>query len=101
MREREVTLASMEELHAYVHRTLCESENLLAEQFQTRPLALTSKGRLCGIEFSLQGLRSVRLGAIWAADQNLLYFYDARGERYLKVRLTQRFPVEPLAVTEN
>jgi hypothetical protein len=31
----------------------------------------------------------VRLGAIWAADRNILYFYDARGERYLKLELKE------------
>jgi hypothetical protein len=32
----------------------------------------------------------VRLGAIWAADHNLIYFYDANGTRFLKVQLKQR-----------
>ena len=38
----------------------------------------------------LRKLRDVRLGAIWAADHNLVYFYDARGERYLKIKLARR-----------
>jgi hypothetical protein len=46
------------------------------------------------MQFSLRGPRSVRLGAIWAADQNMLYFYDARGQRYLKLRLKQRIFAE-------
>jgi hypothetical protein len=28
------------------------------------------------------------LGAIWAADRNVVYLYDARGTRYAKLRLT-------------
>jgi hypothetical protein len=32
----------------------------------------------------------VRLAAIWVADQNVVYLYDARGERYAKLRLTTR-----------
>jgi hypothetical protein len=30
----------------------------------------------------------VRLAAIWVADQNVAFLYDARGERYAKLRLT-------------
>jgi hypothetical protein len=97
MQAQDRLFSSLEELHAFVHQTLCESENLLSEQFQTRRQPLISRGKLCGVEFSLHGLRSIRLGAIWAADQNVVYFYNARGERCLKVRLTARLPVESLA----
>ena len=95
MQEIDHTLYSFEELHTYVHETLCASENLLREQFQTEHRELFAGEKLCGIEFSLHGLRSIRLGAIWAADQNRIYFYNARGERYLKVRLRERIPVDP------
>jgi len=94
MQEREATLESLADLQNFVHHELCRSENLLAEQFQTRHNPLLIKGQLCGMEFSLQGLRAIRLGAIWAADQNVIYFYNAKGERNLKVRLTKRFQIE-------
>jgi len=94
MLERESSVSTLEELHAFVHATLCESENLLAEQFQTQRRPLFVKEDLCAIEFSLQGLRAIRLGAIWAADQNVIYFYNARGVRCLKVKLSQRIPME-------
>lgn len=94
MLERESSVGTLSELHAFVHAELCESENLLAEQFHTQRKALFIKEQLCGIEFSLQGLRSIRLGAIWAADQNVIYFYNARGERSLKVQLTKRLSLE-------
>ncbi|WP_437186181.1 hypothetical protein SH668x_003323 [Planctomicrobium sp. SH668] len=90
MREAESKVESISELHAYVHKQLCDSENLLAEQFHTQRKALFVKDKLCGIEFSLQGLRAIRLGAIWAADQNVVYFYNAKGERALKVKLKNR-----------
>ena len=51
---------------------------------------LIRSGELCGLHFSLRGPRNVRLGAIWAADWNVLYLYDARGARYRKLRLTSR-----------
>ncbi|WP_437224847.1 hypothetical protein SH661x_003808 [Planctomicrobium sp. SH661] len=97
MIERESSVETLEELHAFVHAELCESENLLAEQFHTQRKALFVKDKLCGIEFSLQGLRSIRLGAIWAADQNVVHFYNARGERNLKVKLTNRLSLESAA----
>ncbi len=81
---------SLDDLRAYIHHTLCEKENLLSDQFRMTEMQLKRRGRDCGLQFSLQGPRSVRLGAIWASDQNLIYFYDARGERYLKVRMRQR-----------
>ena len=52
-----------------------------------------------GLQFSLHGPRSVRLGAIWAADQNMIYFYDTRGNRYMKLRLRHRLlPEVPGAI---
>ena len=38
----------------------------------------------------------MRLGAIWAADHNVIYFYDARGERYLKIKLNRRIVTDPI-----
>lgn len=83
-------IQTVEELRRLVHRTLCEKENLLADQFRMSEMQLLRRGRPCGLQFSLQGPRNVRLGAIWAADHNLLYFYDAAGERFLKLRLRKR-----------
>lgn len=80
----------LDDLREYIHHKLCECENLLREQFIMTEMQLTRRGRDCGLQFSLQGPRSVRLGAIWASDHNVIYFYDARGIRYLKVKLRQR-----------
>lgn len=93
MEHRTHVVNSLDELREYVHATLCAKENLVAEQFRMAEETLVSRDRLCGIQFSLRGLRSVRLGAIWTADQNCIYFYDARGDRYLKVKLTERFEI--------
>lgn len=101
MLERDATIEDLDQLHNYVHETLCESENLLADQFRTTRRALFTRGELCGIEFSLQGLRAVRLGAIWAADQNVIYFYNAKGERAIKVKLAQRLKLETTASAQS
>lgn len=90
---------TLEDLHAFVHTQLCSMENLLEEQFITHQRPLITREQLCGIEFSLQGLRSIRLGAIWASDSNHVYFYNARGERHLKVQLSKRLSLEPVALS--
>lgn len=81
---------TLDDLRRYVHRTLCEKENLLADQFTMAEAVLTRRQRDCGLQFSLHGPRSVRLGAIWESDHNTVYFYDAQGVRYRKVRLRHR-----------
>ena len=83
-------IASINDLRNYVHKTLCEKEQLLAEQFHLSEMLLTRRERSCGIQFSIHGPRNVRLGAIWASDHNMLYFYDAHGARFSKVRLKRR-----------
>ena len=83
-------IGSFEELRIFVHKTLCERENILEDQFGLTETALIRRGRDCGLHFCLQGPRSVRLEAIWVADRNTLYFYDARGIRFLKIQLVAR-----------
>jgi len=91
MRETVVdAVQSLNELREFIHRTLCEKENLLADQFSMSEMQLFRRGRDCGLQFLLRGPRSVRLGAIWASDHNTIYFYDAHGVRYLKSRLKHR-----------
>ena len=90
MNERLEAIRSLDDLRGFIHTALCDKENLVPEQFCMQEMALVSRGRQCGLQFCLRGPRSVRLGAIWAADQNMLYFYDARGQRYLKLHLRQR-----------
>jgi hypothetical protein len=81
---------TLADLRAFIHRELCERENLLADQFKLTEMQLRRRDRACGLQFSLHGPRSVRLGAIWASDHNMVYFYDAQGVRYAKTRLRNR-----------
>ena len=83
-------IRTMDDLRQYIHGVLCRRENLLADQFPLSEMTLYRKGRPCALQFCLHGPRSLRLGAIWAADHNLIYFYDANGERFLKLKLKQR-----------
>ncbi len=83
-------IVNIDDLRIFIHTALCAKENLPEEQFPMTQMTLIKRRRYCGLQFSLQGPRSVRLGAIWAADQNIIYLYDARGERYQKIRLPRR-----------
>ena len=87
---------TLDDLRAYVHRILCEKENLLADQFKMIESKLTRGSRECGLQFTLHGPRSVRLSAIWESDRNSIHLYDASGMRYATVRLPRRVnPVDP------
>ncbi len=88
-------IRTIDELRFFVQTTLCQKENLLLEQSKLRQAPLVKQGKLCGFQFSVQGPRQVRLGAVWASDHNDIYFYDTRGNRYHKVHLP-----EPIALPE-
>lgn len=90
-------IRTIDQLHAWVHEVLCQKENLLEEMFTTRIAVLMRGGAPCGRQFTLQGPRCVKLSAVWAADQNVVYFYDTRGQRYRKVDLPNRLSCEPEA----
>ncbi len=84
---------TLDELRRFIHRTLCQKENLLDDQYRTSEFRLICGERICGLEFCLRGPRSVRLAAVWVADQNVIYLYDARGQRYSKLRLKNPVPL--------
>ena len=89
MADQTAHVQTLDDLRRYVHGTLCQHENLVAEQFALQVVALTRRGERCGLQFILRGPRSVRLGAVWASEHNQLYFYNACGERFRKEPLSQ------------
>jgi hypothetical protein len=90
MTESFFAIRTLDDLRAFVHKTLCDRENILQNQFGLTETVLIRGGRDCGLHFWVQGPRSVRLEAIWVTDRNTVYFYDARGSRYLKIQLVER-----------
>lgn len=90
MAEEMAQVLTHKSLQSHVHKTLCHRENLQADQFDLQVIPLKQQETMCGLQFLLRGPRSVRLGAVWAAEPNVLYFYDARGERFLKEQLARR-----------
>lgn len=91
MVETSESIQSIEALRTFVRGTLCSRENLVEDQFSMGEQPLVLYGNPCGLQFTIRGPRSVRLSAVWASDPNVIYFYDARGERFLKVRVDARF----------
>jgi hypothetical protein len=89
MHETVDDIRTLDDLRHFVHETLCAKENLVANEFAISELRLTRGGELCGLQFCVRGPRSVRLAAIWAAERNAVYLYDAKGQRYGKIRLSQ------------
>lgn len=87
---------TLAELEQFVHQSLCQKENLIPEQFPLETRSLQRVDQFCGLEFTLYGPRQIRLGAVWAADINTLYLYDARGSRYETVKFLKRLVTEPL-----
>jgi hypothetical protein len=81
---------TFDELRHFIHETLCAKESLVANEFAMTEIRLTQGGQLCGLQFCVRGPRSVRLAAIWAADRNMIYLYDAKGQRYSKIPLSRQ-----------
>lgn len=93
------SIRNFDDLLSFVRTRLCEKENLLIDQAKVRQAPLIKQGKLCGYQFSVQGPRQVRLGAVWTSDHNDIYFYDTRGNRYHKVHLPEQIalPEQPAA----
>ena len=83
-------IRTLDDLRKYVHKTLCEWENILLDQFGLNETGLIRGGQSCGLQFWVQGPRSVRLEAIWETDRNMVFFFDARGNRFSKIQLVER-----------
>ena len=87
-------LRSADDVRQFIHEKLCDKENLVLGQFTLTETPLLKRGDICGIQYQLNGLRSVKLGAVWACDTNVIYLYDATGERFEKLQLRQRIQLE-------
>ena len=99
--ERLNLIRTLPQLRTFIKETLCAKENLISEQFPVNESILWRGEESCGLQFQLFGPRSIRLSAIWAADHNVIYFYAANGERYLKLRLQHRIADAMPEMAEN
>ena len=87
MVECQASIHNYEQVLNYVTETLSHVERLNPKYSQLEIELLTRCGHPCGVFFSLQGPREVRLTAIWETDSNSILFYGSRGERVQRTRL--------------
>jgi len=59
--------------------------------------SIESACRRCALQFCLRGPRNVRLVAIWAADENVVFLFNAAIVRYAKLRLKHRLAMQEQA----
>ena len=100
MGEAVVALPTVDELAAFVHRTLCLQDALEPGQTPLHRKGLTRAGRPCGAVFHVEGPRLLRTSAVWAADDHRILFYDSTGQRTRAVRLSESRGLPP-AVRER
>jgi len=89
MIEPVVALPTLDELVAYIHRTLCDADALDPEQAPLFRSTLSRAGKPCGIAFHVEGPRLLKTAAVWAADDHRIIFYDSTGLRRRVVRLSE------------
>ena len=80
-------IQDIEDLRAYVRKTICQRNELEESAFEVTERILVRSGTPCGIFFCLHGPRSVRLTAIWETDRNTILFYGSAGQRLQTTRL--------------
>ena len=88
----------LEDLRKYVHRTICQYNELEENAFEVTERILIRNGHPCGIFFCLHGPRSVRLTAIWETDRNSVLFYGSAGQRLQTTRLSQAPKLQAVTV---
>jgi hypothetical protein len=83
------SLPTLEELRAFVLDTLCRHDALDPKQTPLLQGVMLRRGRPCGLMFEVRGPRLLRASAVWAGDENRIFFYDASGMRFGVVRLSE------------
>ena len=77
----------LDDLRAFVHRTICENNELEVNAFSMTERILVRGGQPCGLYFCLHGPRAVKFTAIWETDCNSILFYSATGQRVQRAQL--------------
>jgi hypothetical protein len=77
------------DLKEFVHKTICDQNELEPGVFPLAERILARGGKPCGIFFCLYGPRSVKLTAIWETERNTILFYGSSGERIMRTELAQ------------
>ena len=80
-------IRDINDLKEYVHKTICDQNELELGVFPFAERILARSGKPCGIFFCLYGPRSVKFTAIWEMERNTVLFYASSGERIMKTVL--------------
>ena len=89
MLARPTHIHDINDLKEYVHKTICDQNELELGVFPFAERILARSGKPCGIFFCLYGPRSVKFTAIWEMERNTVLFYASSGERIMKTELPQ------------
>lgn len=65
MAESTPEISTLEDLRAFVLRTVCTGQQLLPDTVRVSKQILVRQGKPCGLQFTLNGPRSVQFSAIW------------------------------------
>ncbi len=84
-----VAVPTLEDLHYFVHQTLCRRDHLEPAHAPLRQSLVRRAGQPCGLMFHVEGPRLLKTYAIWAGEESRIIFYDSTGERFAEVRLSE------------
>jgi hypothetical protein len=87
MRTHDARLKDHHQVREHVNQILCELEDLEPDHFPLSERPLERAGRTCGVLFVLHGPRQLQLSAIWEMERNVIWFYNAVGQRCQKTQL--------------
>ncbi len=87
-------IETLSDLRSYVHKVLCDQEQLLLGAFRMTERLLTRGGRPCGMYFCVHGPRSVKISAVWDSLSGAVLFYGSSGERFHKMLLDEELQIE-------
>lgn len=82
-------IENLDDLRNYIHKVLCDQEQLVLGAFRMTERLLMRGGKPCGMYFCVHGPRSVKISAVWDAVQNAVLFYGSTGERFHKMMLDE------------
>ena len=82
-------LPTLDDLRKHVLKTLCTHDHLDPSQAPLYEGLINRKGRPCGLFFQVQGPRQLRTYAVWAGEENRIFFYDSTGGRFAETRLSE------------
>jgi hypothetical protein len=82
-------LPTLDLLLKHVHLVLCGKDHLDPDQTPLGHTVIVRRGEPCGLFFHVQGPRLLKNYAVWAGDENRILLYDACGERFGEIRLSE------------